>query len=128
MNDLISRQAAIDAIERLILPQTKGETAAEEINRVAWRCAINCAEEMIGHLPSAERRGRWVAHDGEYEYALQNIADMFDPPCCYSYNSQDGADFMLEHAEGFCEECDYHTYAECWRKYFEVLRQMEATE
>ena len=60
MDDLISRQAAIDAIERLILPQVKGETAAEEINRVAWRCAINCAEEMIGHLPSAERRGRWI--------------------------------------------------------------------
>ena len=59
-NDLISRQAAIDAIEKLILPQVKGETAAEEINRVAWRCAINCAEEMIGHLPSAERRGRWI--------------------------------------------------------------------
>ncbi len=60
MTDLISRQAAIDAIERLILPQVKGETAAEEINRVAWRCAINCAEEMIGHLPPAERHGRWI--------------------------------------------------------------------
>ena len=59
-NDTISRQAAIDAIERLILPQVKGETEAEEINRVAWRCAINCAEEMIVHLPSAERRGRWI--------------------------------------------------------------------
>ena len=59
-DDTISRQAAIDAIDRLILPQTKGETAAEEINRVAWRCAINCAEEMIGHLPSAERHGMWV--------------------------------------------------------------------
>ena len=61
MSDLISRQAAIEAIERLILPQGKGETAAEEINRVAWRCAINCAEEMIGHLPTAERAGKWIA-------------------------------------------------------------------
>ena len=60
MDDLISRQSAIDAIEKLILPQVKGETAAEEINRVAWRCAINCAEEMIGHLPSAERHGNGV--------------------------------------------------------------------
>lgn len=59
-DDTISRQAALDAIDRLILPQVKGETAAEEINRVAWRCAINCAEEMIVHLPSAERRGRWI--------------------------------------------------------------------
>ena len=63
MSDLISREDAIDAIERLILPQTKGETAAEEINRVAWRCAINCAEEMIGHLPSVEperKKGKWL--------------------------------------------------------------------
>lgn len=54
MTDYIDRQAAIEAIEKLILPQTKGETMAEEINRVAWRCAINCAEEMIGHLPTIE--------------------------------------------------------------------------
>lgn len=60
MSDLISRQTAIDAIERLVLSQTKGKTAAEEINRVAWRCAINCAEEMIGHLPSAEPERKWI--------------------------------------------------------------------
>ena len=64
MRDYIDRQAAIDAIEKLILPQKKGETAAEEINRVAWLCAINCAEEMIGHLQSADvepvRHGRWM--------------------------------------------------------------------
>ena len=70
MTDYIDRQAAIDAIERLILPQTKGETAAEEINRIAWRCAINCAEEVIGHLPSAEvepiRHGEWI-WDEAYE-------------------------------------------------------------
>lgn len=54
MGDCISRQAAIDAIEKLFLPQTKGETAAEEINRVAWRCALNCAEKMIGDLPTIE--------------------------------------------------------------------------
>ena len=70
MSDLISRQAAIDAIERLILPQVKGETAAEEINRVAWRCAINCAEEVIGHMPSAEvepvKRGKWI-YDNQFD-------------------------------------------------------------
>ena len=75
MDDLISRQAAIDAIDRLILPQVKGETAAEEINRVAWRCAINCAEEMIGHLPSAERRGRWI-RTGEDGYCSICNCDM----------------------------------------------------
>ena len=54
MDDLISRRAAIEAIEKLILPQVVGETDAEKLNRIAWRWAINCAEEMIGHLPSEQ--------------------------------------------------------------------------
>lgn len=72
--DLISREDALEAIERLILPQGKGETAAEEINRVAWRCAINCAEEMIGHLPTIDpvKRGRWM--NSEMDEAFR-IAD-----------------------------------------------------
>ena len=78
MDDLISRQAAIDAIEKLILPQVKGDTAAEEINRVAWRCAINCAEEMIGHLPSAERHGRWIQEPNCY-YRCSVCGDHY--PC-----------------------------------------------
>lgn len=89
MSDLISRQAAIDAIERLILPQVKGETAAEEINRVAWRCAINCAEEMIVHLPSAERRGRWekielYAPSGDYVmFQCSECASLYYEPSSY---------------------------------------------
>lgn len=63
-----------------------------------------------------------------YEYALQIIADMFDPPCSYSNKDLDCAELLIEHAAGFCEECDNHTYADCWRKYFEVMRRMEATE
>lgn len=63
-----------------------------------------------------------------YEYALQIIADMFDPPCSYSYKGHDGVELLMEHAEGFCEECDNRPYAECWRKYFEILRRMEATK
>ena len=64
----------------------------------------------------------------DYEYALQIIAEMFDPPCSYSNKDHDCAELLMEHAEGFCEECDNHTYADCWRKYFEVLRRMEATK
>lgn len=65
----------------------------------------------------------------EYEYALQIIAEMFDPPCSYSNKDHDCAELLMEHAEGFCEECNNHTtYADCWRKYFEVRRRMEATE
>lgn len=53
-DDLISRQAAIEAIEKLYLPLKKGETAEEEINRVAWRCALNCAEQIVGNLPTID--------------------------------------------------------------------------
>ena len=72
MSDLIRRQAAIVAIEKLILPQVKGETAAEEISRaltITWRCAISCAEEMIERLPSAERLGRWEFNIDDEEWS-----------------------------------------------------------
>ena len=65
MSDLIDRQTAIDAIEKLILPQLNKEISAEEINRtvwMAWRCAINCAKDMIEYLPSAEKTGKWIKH------------------------------------------------------------------
>ena len=64
MSDYIDRQAAIDAIEELILPNPKG-AVAEGINSFVWRCAINCAEERIGHLPSIEpvKHGRWIIKD-----------------------------------------------------------------
>ena len=61
--DLIDRQVAIEAIEKLLLPQINGETAAAEINHIAWLCAINCAKVMIKHLPSAQperRAGKWI--------------------------------------------------------------------
>lgn len=65
----------------------------------------------------------------DYEYALQIIAEMFGPPCSYSNKDHDCAELLMEHAAGFCEECNnYTTYADCWRKYFEVRRRMEATK
>ncbi len=106
MDDLISRQAAIDAIEKLILPQVKGETAAEEINRIAWRCAINCAEEMIGHLPSAERHGRWLYDDG----AMHKCSVCGELSCCTSHYCRecgakmDGKSKCVECRGGYCEE------------------------
>lgn len=62
MTDLISRQAAIDTIKKLRLPRTKGERPSEGINRFVWSCAIDCAEEMIGHLPSIDHveHGEWL--------------------------------------------------------------------
>ena len=97
-DDTISRQAALDAIDRLILPQVKGETAAEEINRVAWRCAINCAEEMIGHLPSAERHGRWIKkYRGNYLCSV----------CGAWYRTTDDYGNIIdgEMTANYCESC-----------------------
>ncbi len=52
MDDLISREAAIDGIEsfRPIKP-TRGETSMEVVNRSAWECAINCAESFVRTMP-----------------------------------------------------------------------------
>lgn len=95
MDDLISRQAAIVAIEKLILPQVKGETAAEEISRaltITWRCAISCAEEMIERLPSAERLGRWEkielsAPSGDYVmFQCSECASLYYEPSSYCPN------------------------------------------
>ena len=54
MSDLISRQAAIDAIEhRLAEPayQHEGED---------WYTGMNCAESELYDLPSAQPEQRWI--------------------------------------------------------------------
>lgn len=118
-DDTINRQDAIDAIERLILPQVKGETAAEEINRVAWRCAINCAEEMIVHLPSAERRGRWEHYEHrEPQYDIEGYKTWAEAYKCsncgfihtviedfghYAFCPNCGAD--MREAKNGCDDC-----------------------
>ena len=54
MNDLISRQTAIDAIEhRLTEPayQHEGED---------WYTGMNCAESELYELPSAQSEQRWI--------------------------------------------------------------------
>ena len=98
MSDYIDRRAALDAIEKLILPQKKGETAAEEINRVAWRCAINCAEEMIGHLQSADvepvRHGRWIfGHTLGHSWmkCSECLVSQSGQTACFSYCPNCGA-------------------------------------
>ena len=49
MSDLISRQAAIDAIEKV---DNYGDGIAFEV--------LSHAQRDISLLPSAERRGRWI--------------------------------------------------------------------
>lgn len=107
MTDYIDRQAAIDAIEKLILPQTKGETMAEEINRVAWGCAINCAEKMIGHLPTAQPE--WDIHT-----VACLLAELFDDTCACNYN---GIDEWLPEKCELLDSCPSPGGVACWEQF-----------
>lgn len=66
MKDLIYRQAAIDALDvlceehRYRIPG-KRETYSEY--NEAWQDALDRAENAIGNLPSAERKGHWQITD-----------------------------------------------------------------
>lgn len=51
MNDLISRQEAVDWVDGLKRPETVRETSAEAIYRVAWNTALNC---VLAYLMTAE--------------------------------------------------------------------------
>ena len=67
MDDLISRQAAIDAIDVLCQEHRykipgKGETYSQY--NEAWQDALDRAEGAIFNLPPAEpKRGKWIPSD-----------------------------------------------------------------
>ena len=59
MDDLISRQAAIDGIlaiipEELMRGTSTAEQAVSQISYSIWRTAISCAESYVRTMPSAE--------------------------------------------------------------------------
>ena len=72
MSDLISRKAAIDALDVLCQEHRykipgKGETYSQY--NEAWQDALDRAEGAIGNLPSAEpKRGTWIDTGGEEEW------------------------------------------------------------
>ena len=89
MNDLISRQAAIDAIEhRLAEPayQHEGED---------WYVGMNCAESELYELPSAQperKKGKWIDYSDE---------GYVECPFCHSATNCDGNKDELH----FCFSC-----------------------
>jgi hypothetical protein len=66
MDDLISRQAAIDVIDVLCQEHRYGIPGKAETYsqyNYAWQEALGSAEGAIGNLPSAEperKRGKWI--------------------------------------------------------------------
>ena len=63
MDDLISRQAAIDALDEYI-EEYSFDLDENGYHNPKW-CAMQEAKMTIQRLPSAERRGRWehLGHD-----------------------------------------------------------------
>lgn len=62
MDDLISRQDAIQAIEKYIVPIEELRKPVEGIT--AFNDGISTAISEIGHnVPSAEKTGRWIMSD-----------------------------------------------------------------
>jgi hypothetical protein len=59
MGDLISRQEAIDGILQFMPTKLRdAATLEEQINYVAWRCALGCAVSSVGTQTSA--KSRWI--------------------------------------------------------------------
>ena len=54
MQDLISRQAAIDAIEHRLAEPAYQHTGED------WYVGMNCAESELYELPSAQPEQRWI--------------------------------------------------------------------
>ena len=62
LNDLISRQAAIDALDVLCQEhryKIPGKIETYSQYNEAWQDALDRAEGAIFNLPSAERHGQW---------------------------------------------------------------------
>lgn len=96
MDDLISRQEAIDGILQFMPSNLRDDaTAEEQINYAVWRCALGCAISVVGTQPIAEpqqwhvltrrpmdedERKEWserLGYDIEYDdaYIYSNLPD-----------------------------------------------------
>lgn len=85
MNDLISRQAAIDALDVLCQEHRykipgKGETYSQY--NEAWQDALGRAEGAIGNLPSAQperKKGKWhvIGNTGLASCECRYITDRY---------------------------------------------------
>jgi hypothetical protein len=61
VSDLISRQEAIDGILQFMPTKLRDDaTVEEQINYVAWRCALGCAVSSVGTQLPAEPEQRWI--------------------------------------------------------------------
>lgn len=51
-----------------------------------------------------------------FDFACSQLSKVFGAPCDYS----DIGDYMDDHDEYFCSNCDKRHVWQCWKKYFEL--------
>ena len=112
MNDLISRQAAIEAIEhRLAEPayQHEGED---------WYTGMNCAESELYDLPPVQPK--WNNHT-----VACLLAELFDDTCACNYN---GIDEWLPSKCELLDSCPHPVGVACWEQYLKHKAERRTNE
>lgn len=85
MDDLISRQAALEEIQGFYPPKVPNESEAEAINRVGWECAINCIEAYLRTVKPVDpvKHGKWLNTSTDIPKLLMNVCS----ECGFQYPS-----------------------------------------
>lgn len=91
MDDLISRQAAIDNLERYreLFSWDDGDRERAILSRVI---------KELQSMPSAEKKGKWIPQDHNYKYGNVSTCLYFAPVCSECGNS---GDFNMN----YCPNC-----------------------
>lgn len=93
VDDLISRQAALEEIQGFYPPKVTNESEAEAINRVGWECAINCIEAYLRTVKPIDpvKHGKWIEQKVTHEDNRRStiIADWQSAKCsnCGKYHT-----------------------------------------
>lgn len=77
-----------------------------------------------------ELKARIKELEASRDHFFKLMAKYFDPPCSYEYGDVDAYDFIgkVDEAEGinWCEEhCGSISYADCWRRFFDLMAKAE---
>ena len=77
-----------------------------------------------------ELKARIKELEASRDHFFELMAKYFDPPCSYEYGDVDAYDFIgkIDEAEGinWCEEhCGSIRYADCWRRFFDLMAKAE---
>ena len=77
-----------------------------------------------------ELKARIKELEASRDHFFELMAKYFDPPCSYEYGDVVAYDFIgkVDEAEGinWCEEhCGSISYADCWRRFFDLMAKAE---